>query len=336
MFFTNKIVTLSLLLILPLIFCYAETAGVDIFAQEEHKNSSLDQIQDSLREYAIASKKYVNNPLGWSALNYAVELKDFQSALILATHCKNINQKDPLTKDSPYKINALERLFYITEEVKRKPKKYLLEIELQLAYVLLDRGIHVNNSLECLSPLSGACWFDIDDLIVRLTELGAKVNDGSGNPLYYLIENGNLNMARYLISKGANLKAGRVLFQAAINSQKIESMDFLIDLGLVLEGVKQMDYVIHAFSFLKKEIKNISECSNQSFPALEIFSRILELGAYTNFWISIEGLNPKNYEKALNRCPLWLALELPSETNAQYLYKNYVIQVLLDHGAVIP
>lgn len=143
-------------------------------------------------------------------------------------------------------------------------------------------------------------------------------------------------MARYLINNGANLKAGRVLFQAAINSQKIESIDFLISLGLVLEGIKQMDYVIHAFSFLKREIKSIDECSNQSFSAFEVFCRILELGADPNFWIHTEGLNPKNYEQVLNRCPLWLALELPSQTSSQYLYKNSVIQVLLDYGAIMP
>lgn len=335
MFCLNKVLTFFILLSLPLGFCYSEIAEVNIFTEEEQKNSSIDQIQNSLKEYVTASKKYVNNPLGWSALNYAVEVKDFQSALILATHCKNINQKDPLSKTAPYKINAIERLFYITHETTQKQKKYPSEVELQLAYVLLDRGINVTNSLECLSPLSGACWFDIDDLIVRLTELGAKVNDGSGTPLYYLIENGNLNMARYLIANGANLKAGRVLFEAAINSQKNESIDFLIDLGVDLVAKNQIDYLSQAFTFLKKEINSISEDSNQPFPALEIFCRLLELGANPNFCFT-NGLYSKNYEQDLKRCPLWLALELPSETNAQYFYKNHVIQVLLDHGASLP
>lgn len=330
--------TLLSFIVLSLQFnlCYTETAAINIFTQEEQKNSNVDQIQHSLREYAIVSKKYVNNPLGWSALNYAVEVKDFQSALILATHCNNINQRDPLTKTSPEKVNAIERLFYITHEAQQKIKKYPSEVELQLACVLLDRGIDVKHSPECVSPLSGICWFNIDDLIVRLTELGANVNDGSGTPLYYLIENGNFNMANYLIANGANLKAGRVLFQAAINSQKIESIDFLIDIGVDLVGKNQIDYLSQAFTFLKKEINGIKEDSQQSLPALEIFCRLLELGANPNFWISSEGLNPKNYEQALNRCLLWLALELPAQTNAQYFYKNYLIQVLLDHGASIP
>lgn len=335
MFCLNKILTCSVILSFSLGFCCAETRGVNIFDQEDQKNFDIDQIQNSLKEYVTASKKYVNNPLGWSALNYAVEVKDFQSALILATHCKNINQKDALSKTAPYKINAIERLFYITHEVTQKPKKYPSEVELQLAYVLLDRGINVTNSLECLSPLSGACWFDIDDLIIRLTELGANVNDGSGTPLYYLIENGNLNMARYLIANGANLKAGRVFFEAAISSQKNESIDFLIELGVDLVAKNQIDYLSQAFPFLKKEIHSISDDSNQSFPALEIFCRLLELGADPNFCFT-NGLNSKNYEQDLKRCSLWLALELPSETNTQYFYKSYVIQVLLDHGASIP
>lgn len=92
----------------------------------------------------------------------------------------NINQRDPLSKTSPDKINALERIFYISHEATKKAKKYPSEIELQLVYVLLDRGIHINNSPKSLSPLNGACWFDMDDLIVRLIELGASVNDGKG------------------------------------------------------------------------------------------------------------------------------------------------------------
>lgn len=335
MFCLNKILGSFIILSLSLGFCCAETRGVNIFDQEEQKNFDIDQIQNSLKEYAIASKKYVNNPLGWSALNYAVEVKDFQSALILATYCKNINQRDPLTKTSPDRINALERLFYITHEATKKPKKYPSEVELQLASILLDRGIDVKYSPKHLSVLCGACWFDMDDLIVRLIEVGANVNDGRGTPLYYLIQNGNLNMALYLINNGADLKAGRVLFQAAINGQKIESIDFLLSIGLVLEGIKQIDYVEHAFSFLKKEIESIGEHSNNSFPALEVFCRILELGADPNFCFT-NRLYPKEYEKALDRCPLWLALELPSETDAQYSYKNNVIQVLLDYGADLP
>jgi len=90
-----------------------------------------------------------------------------------------------------------------------------------------------------------------------------------------------------------------------------------------------------AFPFLKKEINSISEDSNQSFPALEIFCRLLELGADPNFCFT-NGLYSKNYEQDLKRCSLWLALELPSETDAQYFYKSYVIQALLDYGASIP
>lgn len=311
--------------------CHAETAGINL-DQEESEQKDLDQIQNSLKQYAIVSKKYVNNPLGWSALNYAVQMKDYQSALILATYCTNINQRDPLYQGSSEYINALERLFYIDTTTSKKPKKNLSETEIQLTYVLLDRGIKITSGF--FSPIAGACWFNIDDLIVRFTELGANVNCASGTPLYYLIENGNLNMARYLINNGANLKAGRILFQAAINSKKIESVDFLISLGLVLEGIKQFDYVMHAFDYLKTEIKNIDESSNK-FPALEVFCRILEIGADPNFCFT-NGLYSQKYEEALNRCPLWLALELHTATNKQHLYKNYLIQTLLDFGATLP
>jgi hypothetical protein len=61
-------------------------------------------------------------------------------------------------------------------------------------------------------------------------------------------------MSSKVIANGANLKAGRVLFEAAINSQKNESIDFLIDLGVDLVAKNQIDYLSQAFPFLKKEI----------------------------------------------------------------------------------
>jgi len=121
-------------------------------------------------------------------------------------------------------------------------------------------------------------------------------------------------------------------FNAALESKKIESIDFLISRGLnIYEG----HYVRHAFSLLQEEIKNIDKFLNPSFPALEIFSYTLEMGANPNFWINKEGLNSENHEK-FNLCSLRLALELPSETNIQCFYKNHVIQLLVDHGAVMP
>lgn len=324
----NKFLYYFILFIVVLIFSSTEGAKINLHSLEAQKNSDLDLIRQSLHEYVVASKKYTNNPFGWSALNYAIHTKDFQSALILANYCKNINRKDPLRKGSREYINALERLFYIDTPARQNPKKHLSEAEIKLTYVLLDRGIAVTSGY--FSPVAGACWFNINDLVVRFVELGGDVNCQHGTPLFYLIESGNLEMARFLIDSGANPKVGRVLFEAAINSQNIESIDFLVDLGLVLGGI---DHATHAFSFLKKEIKNIDKHSNQSLPALEIFCRILELGANPNFG---QSTNPTDYEDALCRSLLWQALELPEATKKQYLYKNHVVKILLDCGAIIP
>lgn len=144
MVFLNKVLMFFILLSLPFNFCYT---GVEInFCNDlDQQNLNIDQIQQALREYAIASKKYVNNPLGWSALNYAIEVKDFKSALILAMYCKNINQRNPLYKGSNEYINALERIFYREATLSNQnSNKSLSEAEIQLTYILLDRGIQVS------------------------------------------------------------------------------------------------------------------------------------------------------------------------------------------------
>lgn len=325
----NKTIMFLILLILPLGSCYAGEERAKLFDNLEQKNFEIDQIQHALTKYA-------NNSFGWSALNYAIEVKDFKSALIIAQYCADVNHKDPYKKDwSSTGVNALERLFFQARS-DQDVKISLSEDEIQIAHILLDRGIDILSKLENFSPLITACYFNIDDLIIRFIEKGAKVNAYSGYSLYLLIENGNLNMARYLIDNGASINLNYYkLFNAAIKSQKIESIDFLISYGLDISASED-DYLRTAFIFLTHEIRELDGCLHNSFPALEMFFYILEKGTNPNYWILKEGLHPTNYQKALNQCCLWLALGLPSETNAQYFYKNYVIQVLLDHGAVIP
>jgi hypothetical protein len=322
----TKIVTSILFSISSINFCYANSEKTTVFELIDQNNFYIDQIQSSL-------KKYAKNPFGWSPLNYAIEKKDFKAALIIATYCESIHQRDPYMKGSPQKINALERLLYHAR-VKQGNKVDPSDEEVQLAYILLGRGIDVKSGPEVFSPLITACWFNIEDLIIRFTELGADVNASCGYSLYLLVENGNLNMASYLIDNGANIKLDQYsLFNAAINSQKTECIDFIINHGL---EISNGHYIRHAFNYIQNEINSLDKCSNHSFPALEMFSYILGKGANPNYWVPTEGLNSTNYERAIDLCSLWLALELPSETNAQYFYKNYVIKILLDYGASIP
>lgn len=326
MFFTNKIFIPILFLTSSINFCYANVEKATAIELIDYYNFDINQIQSSL-------KKYAKNPFGWSALNYAIEKNDFKAALIIATHCENVHQRDPYMMDSPQKINALERLLYHTR-VKQGSKVEPSDEVVKIAYVLLERGIDVKGGPDVFSPLITACYFNIEDLIIRFTEMGVDVNASQGFSLYLLIENGNLNMANYLINKGANTKLNHYnLFNAAINSQKLDSIDFIINHGL---DISKGHYVRHAFNFVQREINSLDKCLNHSFPALEMFSYILEKGANPNYWIPTEGLNSINYERALDLCPLWLALELPSETNVQYFYKKDVIKILLDHEASIP
>lgn len=323
----TKIVMSILCSISSVNLCHANIENVACFDLVDHNNFDVNQIQSSL-------KKYAKNPFGWSALNYAIEMKYFKAALTIATYCETIHQRDPYMKGSPQKINALERLLFHAR-VKQGPKVNPSDEEIQIAYILLGRGIDVVGGPEVFSPLITACYFNIEDLIVRFIEMGVDANASQGFSLYLLIENGNLDMVRYLTANGADPKINTInkFMNAAINSQKIESIDFLIEHDL---DFSDSHYVRHAFNFVQDESKNIDNCFNHSFPALEMLSYILEKGANPNSWIPKEGLNSTNYERALDLCPLWLALDLPSVTNAQYFYKSYIVKILLDHGASIP
>lgn len=170
--------------ILSVNFCYANIEKSACFDVIEQNKFDVDQIQSSL-------KKYAKNPLGWSALNYAIEKRDFKAALIIATYCENIHQRDPYMKGSPQKINALERLLYHTR-VKQGPKIEPSDEEIQIAYILLGRGIDVTGGPEVFSPLITACYFNIEDLITRFIEMGVDTNASQGYSLYLLIESGNL------------------------------------------------------------------------------------------------------------------------------------------------
>ena len=276
----------------------------------------------------IACRKPVKNIVGMSALNQAIERKDYKSALQIAATCSNINQRDPFTFGSPQKVNALERLFYHVR-VKQGPKIYPSNEELELANLLLDRGIDVKSSLDVFSPIITACCFEIEDMIVRLVNMGVNVNACHGLSLYYLIGNGNLDQARFLIANGANYRLNHYpLFYAAISSQKLESIDFLLSFGLELS---KGHYIRHAFNFIQTEIQHLDGTLQSSFPAVEMLIYLLENGANPNDWIT-----SKHYETAIDLCALSHVLELPADTNAQYFYKNYVIQNLLNYGAITP
>lgn len=311
------------------------------FAQSDTQDFNANRLWNEIssakmnKEQIEDIKNYVNNPFGWSALNYAIELGDYKSAIIIATYCEDINRRDLLVKGSSVKMNALERLLYHTKYTNTNFENGMQDEQLVLSYVLLGRNIDIKNFPKTLSPLIKACYLGFNDLIIYIVEKnGTGFDKQHGDPLYFTIQRGNLDMARYLIEKGVNIPTGNWnLFNASINSKKPEVVDFLVNYGL---NISEGHYVRHAFGFLQQEIKNLDGNLYHSLPGLEFFCYILEKGANPNYWLITEGFDPINYERSLDLCSLWQAFKLPSETNGQYLYKNHVIQILLEHGAVMP
>jgi ankyrin repeat protein len=303
----------TLLLIAPTYSCYS--------AQKD-----INKIEDSL-------KKYKDNPFKWSRLNYAVEMKDFEAALNLIEYTlEDINHRDRFKPNIKNPANALERLLQnVMNENLNNPINTVYELsdlQTELIYKLLEKGIDIKGDYSFLIP---ACFLGLDDLIILFVEKGVDVNKPKfSTPLYYIIRRGNLDMSRYLLDKGASIDSLGLPLTGAIISLKTEMVDLLIERGA---DISTIDCLNVAFMSVKKEAEKLD---SETYPALEMFHYLLQKGANPNFWILKQGTNPADFEKAYNESYLIRALNLPSETPTQHMYKERILNILLDYGAVAP
>ena len=140
--------------------------------------------------------KYANNPKGWSALNYAIEQKDFEAAMVLVDHVKDFNRIDG-------GVDAIHRVFI--QALEPNPRE-ITEIEKTLIKKLVDVGAEINRRVlhgALRTPLTLALQLDARDIVIYL--LNHRANPYIGYPLWDVIWKSDYELAELLIRAGVDL-----------------------------------------------------------------------------------------------------------------------------------
>lgn len=285
-------------------------------------------------EKAILHK---DNDLGWSALNYAIDTRDYQSAIILCDYTVDINRRDGLYASNPqsgYKVNALERVLYIAQFANRQ--KVLEKDQVLLIEKLLDCGIECNTSINTglKYPVLYLCYFNEIELVGRLLDLGVEINTGDGRLLSLAFSAGHVQLVDYLIKRGADTGLVNML-EGAILGQKIELIQFALDNG---SEINSIDTLSLALNYTWAEVRNMYANPDCGIPSLDIVNFLLSNGADPNLWIQDALDKEQNLNEAFGRSPLGKAQRLLDNTANfhQKYYQQCLVNMLLDFGAIRP
>lgn len=245
---------------------------------------------------AILSK-YANNPKGWSALNYAIEQKDYKAALVLLNYTFDVNKVDD-------KYNALHRTL---GQVGTLPSN---KDQVELAKQLVLMGVDIRTQSGG-SFFTSAIYSRNEELINLIIENGADVNECNGAPLRAALETCNKIMIFNLIDKGACLDLSEAL-AIAVHARNYEMINLWIDYGADLS---QGDYLLYT----------VSHGGYPGDPKMVRF--LLERGANPNAQVTTTILGDSILGAALGTVPL---------DDEGRLYKDEIIHLLLNYGAQLP
>jgi len=174
-------------------------------------------------EVTAVLTKYANNQKGWSALNYAIEEGDIAAALILVEHVRDFNRVDG-------SYSPLCRVLIRTVDKQRK----LSDDERALVESLIQKGANVKwEKTGDQLPLYHAVRLDDKDIVLKLLEKGANINEGINLPIRAALYPPKYGMVKLLISKGAKIDQTdnySPLF-TAISGGDIKIMKLLLDKG---------------------------------------------------------------------------------------------------------
>ena len=278
---------------------------------------------------------YHNNSLGWSALNYAIEKEDYQSAKILCDYQVDIGTRDGLYITNPgstYKGNALERILHHSQYMKMQ-KKLKFE-QVILIKSLIDGGIDCDFEYESGfgTPLMSLAYFGEIELVGRLLDRNVDVNRQNGGALSMALCTGNTHLVNYLIMRGADVKLINMLHDAILG-QKVELVQLAFSYGCTAD---QFDALKTAINYVPSEIQNLYQKPGSETPALDVISCLLENGIDPNYWMCDALANGKSIAEAYKDSPMKYALNLSKQVYSfeQICYWQCLINLFKTYGAV--
>lgn len=133
--------------------------------------------------------KYVNNPNRWSALNYAIEVNDFESAMVLVDYVKDFNRVDDGR-------SALVRAINQYLDKQRLPN----ELRLKLIKKLIQSGADLNQQV-----LVASCSVSNEEIFEEILSTGIQIDAFNGHVFTTAIDRSRVNIVRILISKGVDV-----------------------------------------------------------------------------------------------------------------------------------
>ena len=281
---------------------------------------------------------YCDNPLAWSALNYSIEVDDLRAALLIVDYTMDINRKDCAYSLKPSKhhhqINALQRVLYRASFIHKQ--KSLSDHQQMLVRKLIDKGIQVDQLVDFGqgSPTVYLCMFNEVELVKELLDRGVDINQKSGRLLSSALACGYVEMVHMLLDQGADVNLIDML-HSSILGQKCELIQLALDLGC---NIHKTDVVRTSMNYVWSEAKKLDGNIPCNLQALECLHFLLTNGADPNFWIQ-EAINDnKSPNEVFSKSPLGIALRIfDSEASFQQKwYQQFLINLLLDYGAVIP
>lgn len=204
---------LTLLIHLPVTFLQQHGLLASEFDKGVLRNSS--DCSDILRDSLI---KYGKHPRGWCPLNYAIEMQDYTSALVLVDFLVNIDIRD----ENKYPLDRLSSRFLKIDELTG-------DHELLLKKIFLRNGKNSSGISSsglifhvATSALSGSLEF-LDWLIHQ----GIDLHENNGYPFLGAVSSGRLQLVQHLLSLGIDLRRVRGTLNTAVSAGNLELVVYL-------------------------------------------------------------------------------------------------------------
>lgn len=160
-------------------------------------------------------QNYAKNPKGWSALNYAIEMNDFESAIVLVDYIYDFNRVDD-GKSALYR--AVEH-YGTKTHLPNKHKSKLIQ-------KLIKKGAELKGG-----TIYAACLYGLTEIVEAMLDTKIDISEFNGGLCAAAYSN-RVDIVRLLLSKGIDVKVRNPLVDAFIShSRNNEIIELLLKAG---------------------------------------------------------------------------------------------------------